>query len=184
MLKKYVDSQKDVPAQIHNSLASGDRNTAERLAHTVKGTSGNIGATGLQAMAAEIESAIKNGKDAREVEKILAVFAVAHVAMVGGLKKALQAPGDGPGKEKAIPETRQTAVDKAKASEVCQKLADLLSASDGEAVDFLQKESAVLNGIIGQDSYRLIDKTINDYDFEKALSILREASKKAGLKLD
>jgi two-component system, sensor histidine kinase and response regulator len=51
MLRKFVISQKDAPAQVERALDAGDWNTAERLAHTARGVAGNIGAIEVQAAA-------------------------------------------------------------------------------------------------------------------------------------
>jgi two-component system, sensor histidine kinase and response regulator len=59
MLRRYVAGQKDVCARIHEALAMGDMPTAERLAHTTKGVSGNIGATAIQNLAAALEQSLR-----------------------------------------------------------------------------------------------------------------------------
>ena len=41
----------------------GDMETARRLAHTIKGVSGNVGAEEVQREAASLESVIKNGDE-------------------------------------------------------------------------------------------------------------------------
>jgi len=41
----YIGNQGEAPAEIRQSLDGGDYETAQRLAHTAKGVSGNIGAT-------------------------------------------------------------------------------------------------------------------------------------------
>lgn len=47
------------PERIREALAAGDRATATRLAHSLKGTGGTIGASQLAALARELEEAIK-----------------------------------------------------------------------------------------------------------------------------
>ena len=49
--------------QIRAALQSGDVETAARIAHTVKGVSGNLGGESLYRAAAELEKAIKEGKE-------------------------------------------------------------------------------------------------------------------------
>jgi two-component system, sensor histidine kinase and response regulator len=58
MLRRYVASQQQVVADMRRALATGDAVTAERIAHTTKAVSGNVGATGIQARAAALEAAI------------------------------------------------------------------------------------------------------------------------------
>jgi two-component system, sensor histidine kinase and response regulator len=59
MLRRYVTGQRTVCAQIHDALAMGDMPTAERLAHTTKGVSANLGATGIQNLAAALEQSLR-----------------------------------------------------------------------------------------------------------------------------
>src|SRR3990172_9375788 len=59
MLRKFIAGQKSATAEIAKALEGNDRGAAERLAHTLKGVSGNIGATGLQQLAEKLEAAIR-----------------------------------------------------------------------------------------------------------------------------
>ncbi|MBE9526757.1 MAG: response regulator, partial [Proteobacteria bacterium] len=55
ILTKFKDTQADAIERIQTSFDSGDLETAEREAHTLKGLAGNIGATALQKIAAVTE---------------------------------------------------------------------------------------------------------------------------------
>jgi two-component system, sensor histidine kinase and response regulator len=50
--------------EIGQALAQGDVATAERLAHTTKAVSANVGATRVQERAAELEAALRQGTHA------------------------------------------------------------------------------------------------------------------------
>jgi len=166
----FITNQGDAPVQIRQSLDAGDNATAERLAHSAKGVSGNIGATGLQALAAVVEKAIKEGQPREQIEKVLVPFAEAHGIMMAHLKEALPAQETGEAEgagAKAAPMDRQ------KATQACKKLAELLANDDSEAVDLLNDESDHLRNILGADPFRSIEKAIKDYDFETALELLR-----------
>ena len=63
LLEKFRRDYADALDQIDQAFKQGDRETAQRLAHTVKGVSGNIGAVDIQSAAAEVESAFKEGLD-------------------------------------------------------------------------------------------------------------------------
>jgi len=62
ILRRYVDGQRAVGQQIRRALGRGDRSTAHRLAHALKGVSANIGATWVQAQALALEKAIRDGE--------------------------------------------------------------------------------------------------------------------------
>jgi two-component system sensor histidine kinase/response regulator len=71
MLRRYVAGQKSVCAQIHQALAMGDISTAERLAHTTKGVSGNVGATDIQNLAGALEQSLKDYQPPLDVQRRL-----------------------------------------------------------------------------------------------------------------
>jgi two-component system sensor histidine kinase/response regulator len=62
ILRRYVDGQRRIGQQIRRALGKGNRATAHKLAHTLKGISANIGATRVQQQAAVLEQAIRGGE--------------------------------------------------------------------------------------------------------------------------
>ncbi len=64
LLKKFAKNQANSTEEINKALEDNDIELAKRLAHTIKGVAGNIGATHLEAAAKDLESGIQqNGKD-------------------------------------------------------------------------------------------------------------------------
>ena len=61
LLDKFRANQRDVVQKIRETLESNDPKTAERLAHTLRGIAGNLGAEYLQNQAELLENDIKNG---------------------------------------------------------------------------------------------------------------------------
>jgi len=61
LLIKFYQDYSNTTEQIKKALDSGDRELVQRLAHTIKGVSGSIGAQDLRAASAELEAAIKHG---------------------------------------------------------------------------------------------------------------------------
>ncbi len=62
ILTRFLDDYPPARSQIEAALESGDQELAQRLAHTIKGVAGNIGAMELQAAAGDVEKAIKQQK--------------------------------------------------------------------------------------------------------------------------
>ncbi len=60
------------PGRIRDALAAGDHATATRLAHSLKGTGGTIGAIRLASLAKELEESMKESRPAQD--EILATF--------------------------------------------------------------------------------------------------------------
>ncbi len=71
LLRRYVGRQQDSADRIRGALKNKDVVLAERIAHTVNGVSGNIGASEMQAVAEELEEAISKSSPESRTEEIL-----------------------------------------------------------------------------------------------------------------
>jgi two-component system sensor histidine kinase/response regulator len=91
MLRRYVTGQKGVCEQIHQALAMGDMPGAERLAHTTKGVSGNIGATGIQNLAGALEQSLKDYHPPLDVQQRLLELEGPLAALIEALEYELTA---------------------------------------------------------------------------------------------
>ena len=60
LLEKFYSEFQDATGRIQTAVAAGEQELAVRLAHTVKGVAGTIGANDLQAVAGKMEAALKN----------------------------------------------------------------------------------------------------------------------------
>jgi signal transduction histidine kinase/CheY-like chemotaxis protein len=178
LLRMYVDNQGDAPAQIRQSSAAGDYDTAQRLAHTAKGVSGNIGASEVQESAALLEKAFREHEPPGTIEPLIVSFAVAHAKLIGSLKDALPS-SNASGDEKA--EVRQ--LDREQTIVACKKLEQLLANSDGEATDYLNESGTVLRAFLGADPFQALKKAADNYDFEKAREILEQQVKRREMEL-
>jgi PAS domain S-box-containing protein len=167
LLEKYVEGQAEAPAALRAALAAGDRGTAERIAHTVKGVSGNIGAEAPQQAAAALEQAIREGS---ETGTQLTAFADAIARTVAAVCAVIDS---GPAAE----EQAVTAnVDKGAAQEVITKLAALLASADGDSGDYCMEHAALLRGVLGAEAAGAVERAVNDFDFDAALAKLRIAA--------
>ncbi|MBT3219551.1 MAG: PAS domain S-box protein [Proteobacteria bacterium] len=68
ILFKFANSEAQVVEEIDAAIGSDDLELASRLAHTVKGVAGNLGAESLQEAAASLELALKKREMARITE--------------------------------------------------------------------------------------------------------------------
>ena len=171
MLRKFVAGQKWAIPTISKALNNKDWNDAERLAHTLKGVSGNIGAIGLQQLAEELESAIKERQPRGAVNVRLAGLEQPLDALIARL-------------EQALPEERaRTAVvvDAANLESVCHQLGALLADDDAKAVAMLDANADLL-GAAFPSHYREIERSIRSFNFALALEALHAASEMPALK--
>jgi PAS domain S-box-containing protein len=89
MLRRYVDGQRSCPAELRHALDHGDWPTAERLAHSARGASGNIGALRVPEHAQALELAIKQKLPREEVDQHLHQFEDCLVELIGALEQSL-----------------------------------------------------------------------------------------------
>lgn len=165
LLGKYVSGQAEAVAQIQAALADADWVTAERLAHTLQGVSGNIGATALQQLAAQLEQALRQNADSATLEPLLAQASEALGALMTDLRAALAT---------APPATPATlAVSWDKLEPVLIRLEALLSNDDAEAADYLATHRAILAENLPIEPFLAIEKATTDYHFEEALQRLQ-----------
>jgi len=165
MLRKFVTGQVGTGMAIRSALANGDRSTAERLAHTLKGVAGNIGASELQQMAELVETGIRNGLTLQSVDSDLATLTLALDLLLVRLQETLPAEAV----VKSIP------IDREKLKDVCARLDASLADDDAEAGDILDANSDLLYAAF-PDRYRKIAEGVRTFDFEAALAALRAAT--------
>lgn len=166
LLDKYVEGQAAAPAELRAALAAGDRATAERIAHTAKGVSGNIGADLPQQAAAALEHAIHGGT---ENEALHQAFADAIAATVAAVRGAI-------GDTVTASTVASGPVDAAAAQAAISRLEGLLASADGDAGDCFAEHADLLRGALGGDAAAGVERAVNDFDFDAALAKLRAAA--------
>ncbi|MEI6055926.1 MAG: response regulator, partial [Lentisphaerota bacterium] len=85
ILMRFYKENKDSLDNIKTALAAKDIDTARRVAHTLKGTSGNIGAVGLQEASMELEEALKSN-DSTKTNDLLVSFEMELNRVLDSLK--------------------------------------------------------------------------------------------------
>ena len=89
MLRLFAEQYAGQAGKLQAALDAGEREQAERLAHSLKGSSATIGADALAAAAAGLELVIRNGAPAGRVEELLAEVAQCSDALRAALEPAL-----------------------------------------------------------------------------------------------
>ena len=83
VLAKFADQQASSAAEIEKALAENDMETAQRLAHTLKGLSASMGLPRLTETATNVDSAFKAGEDTSGLLPILKVQLEEALAAIG-----------------------------------------------------------------------------------------------------
>ena len=89
LLDKFRVKERNIAATIRETLAAGDQKTAERLAHTLRGIAGTLGAKSLQELSASLESCIHKAK-LGEVDSLLARMDQELATFISGIDQALE----------------------------------------------------------------------------------------------
>jgi two-component system sensor histidine kinase/response regulator len=164
MLRKFAVGQKNFVEQMNQALEAEDKTLAERLAHTLKGVAGNIGAESIQQAAAELETAIKADQSRFDIDLLLTNVGTPLETLIQQLEAKLPPEA----------ETIKVIIDFEKLEEICTQLSALLSEDDAEAADLLQNNSDLLKSAF-PNHYNAIAAGINSFDFETAYTALISA---------
>ena len=164
LLRRFATGQKSAVTELCQVLASGDWETAERHAHTLKGLVGNIGATVLQSLAQEIESAIREHLPRESIYVLLERLQPLLQALILRLEQQLplqQAPPS-------------VTVNPEELKALCDQLVALLSNDDARAYAVLDEHAGLLASAF-PGHYLKICHGIRSFDFEAALVTLKSA---------
>jgi HPt (histidine-containing phosphotransfer) domain-containing protein len=165
MLVKFRDSQGQFADMFAAARKEADPKAAERAAHTLKGTAGNIGARALQAAAAELEQACKDGKATGEVDALLAKALTELNTVMAGLQQV------GAGTAESVTSAAPT-MPEAELKDQLDRLKVLLEESDSEAGDLLSDLLDKLAGSSLAKALQPVAGAIGDFDFDAALEHL------------
>jgi two-component system sensor histidine kinase/response regulator len=166
-LRRFVQTQHDASARIAAALHREDIAEAERLAHTLKGLAGTIGATGLQEGAGRLEDCIREAGPAAQRQAVLQATSVQLDALVLALKPVLPAPEEAPPPPDGGGEPQAW-------SGPARVLEGLLAESSAEAVDHWRRHAPLFARQVPATA-SAIAMALDDYDFEAALLALRKA---------
>jgi PAS domain S-box-containing protein len=161
ILRKYISSQATVIDELRSAIGQKDFELAKRLAHTTKGVSGNIGATEVQGIAAEIEAGLGEGVDSVAILDKLTVLQSALAPLLQSLAACL------PQDAKAVAVT----IDTEKLAELREQLSDFLKADDSQAADLFEEHASLFQAA-WPDQFKSLETDLKNFDFDQALQTL------------
>jgi two-component system, sensor histidine kinase and response regulator len=170
LLRQFAEQQGPSVGQIAAALAAGDIALAERLAHTLKGVAGNIGAKPVQAAAGDLEKLIRAQAPTAELESYQQKVATVLDPLLAQLRSApnTSSPGD------LAPAAAQP-MDAAQTRVAATQLTKLLSEFDSGAVEFIEANHAALRPLFADNTWPAFEKLVQDYAFADAQAQLEQA---------
>jgi HPt (histidine-containing phosphotransfer) domain-containing protein len=153
----------DAHARIEQLHSEDKHEDAERVAHSLKGAAGNVGANDVHAAAAKVEAAIKSGGE-EDLRLALATLETPLHEVIEGL--SVLAPDD---RVAATPTAELT-------PEVLGELPDALldqlraatASADADRLEELVEEVAGYNAAVAEG----LSILVNDYEYEKLATLL------------
>ncbi len=175
LLLKFRDNHQDATGEIRRAIAASDLQEAKRLAHTIKGVSGNVAASGLLAAAKDLDEALAAGDPERPL------------GLLSGFDRVLQGVMASISKLAPAAETTTEARTRADIEAVrpmFNRLAGLLLNDDLEAADLLADMIGQLKHTDLAEGLSAIEKHLSQYDFESAVESLRTMARDKGIDLE
>jgi signal transduction histidine kinase/DNA-binding response OmpR family regulator/HPt (histidine-containing phosphotransfer) domain-containing protein len=171
ILRQFAEQQGPAADQIADTLATGDHSFAERLAHTLKGVAGNIGAAAVQSAAAALERAIRDRSTADEIERARTLVKAVLDPLTTGIRTAVMTAGS----EASASVEPATPTSPARSREAAARLAALLSDSDPAAGEFIEANGGALRPLFDAAGWSEFETLIQGYAFADAHARLARA---------
>ncbi len=165
LIEFFQDHSQDVHA-IRSALDQEDLATAQRIAHTIKGVSGSIGAGDLQRDAESLETAFKEGQQVLYPELIVRLEKALAPVMRG--LEALAVSRDTEGAVAGD----SSSVDVEATMPLLDELQTLLAEMDPEAEEKVSDLKAQLAGETYQKLVNTLSKQVGEFEFEEARETL------------
>jgi HPt (histidine-containing phosphotransfer) domain-containing protein len=168
LLQRFIRQHANGAHQIAKALANNDAATARRLAHSIKGAAGSLGALDLSKVAAEAELIIQTGVDAAPA---LERLAEAMNKVCDEVRAAFSARN--PENEFVNGSNEDAGLS---APELLNTLKNLLESADGEAPDFFDRARDHLSAVLSAQEMQSLGASIGDFDFDTSLVCLEGIS--------
>jgi len=162
----FLEDHGETTAEIRAALDRGDQNTAIRLAHTIKGVAGTIGAGDLFESAKQFEQALKLKED-QKYEEYLFIFENTLAIVKNGLEEFVTSQT--PLSKQSIP---LTSISSEIIFALMEEIKGLMEELDPEAEEKVKDLKNKLKHDTHQDSLRDLLKQVSDFEFDLALMTL------------
>jgi two-component system sensor histidine kinase/response regulator len=163
LLSQFRESQEDAVERTKAALQAGDVETAGRVAHTVKGVSGNLGGESLYRAAADLEKAIKEDKE--EIDLLMAEFGSQLKVVMGGIKVM----EENLARQRKPGPSQEVTVDRESVKLLLQEMARLLESDLTEAMHRLEALRQHLANSSAHEEFKRLERQVESFDTDSAL---------------
>jgi two-component system sensor histidine kinase/response regulator len=164
LLRQFVSQHADAIGEIRAALAANDAGSATRLAHTLKGVAGTLGARDVQDAAAAAETLLRGGSAADATSAALAQLAAVLDPLIARLRAALAMNTTAAAAAPAVAATHTRAV----AAQLTKLFADF----DTSAVTFVEENQASLRPAFDAPTWEQFLRHTQGFAFADAQALL------------
>jgi two-component system, sensor histidine kinase and response regulator len=176
LLRQFVEQQADAVSRISASVEHQDFALAERLTHTLKGVSGNLGAKTTNEIAAELEIFLRN-RDVRSLDAGLPRLSIELARTMEAIRNSLAA-------DSADRRPSPAASDPTETIALLKRLKLLLADDDGAALDHLLDARERFERVLSDADLNSLERAVRDFDFTTALACLADIAKRHKFSLE
>lgn len=166
LLRQFASQQADVIGEIRAALAANDAESAIRLAHTLKGVAGNLGARAVQDAAATVETLLRGRSPADATNAALAQLAAVLDPLLARLRAAFAMSTTAAAAVPAVAATHTRAV--------AEKLMKLFADFDTSAVTFTEENQASLRPAFDAVTWERFLRHTQEFAFADAQALLEQ----------
>jgi PAS domain S-box-containing protein len=164
LLCKFRDAQTNFTEQFGSALVDSDVGAAGRLAHSLRGTAGNIGAKALEQSCALLEQACQNGESATALQTLAAQVNSCLLTTLAGLTDLAA----------STPVLKDDGLqDGSEVTAQLNRLRDLLTQGDTAALDALAELRTMSLVWSLANRLVLVAEQLELFDFDRALELLQ-----------
>jgi len=179
LLLQFLDTNRDSANEIREALEKKDQSLAVRLAHTVKGVAGTLGAGELAQVAGELEKTLKSG-EATGLSSSIHEFE-SHLNQV---MHSIEKSQTGKNEKVDIGErSGRNPIDSAVVHPIIRELFDLMESDLVEALRRLQDLAEHLAYSKLGEQFRLLENQMDNFDIPAASDTLKAIAKELNLSL-
>lgn len=163
LLGQFATAHSGDMTALAERIADGDREAAQRLAHSLKGASGTLGLVGIADIATRLDAYLKEERAFVRRGQDIRALSVELGAALDVLVAALPEPA---------PEAATAPADPVVLREAIDGLERLLGENDVAALAQFERCAGMLRSALGTD-YPNLERQVRRFDFDLALATLR-----------